>query len=201
MQNPLTSLRDDAEVTRRLLAAQDGPTILVGHSYGGAVITEAGADAPNVVGLVYIAAFAPDAGEGLRDIFARQEQPPAAASIRPDKNGFLWVAREEFRTSFAQDCGEVEARVMAAVQKPIEGRCFEDKVTRPAWKSKPSWYQVSEHDRMIPPAAERWMADRMRASTISLPASHASLVSRPSEVAKLIVEAANAAAGAKLVGA
>ncbi len=200
-QNPLTSLADDAEVTRRLLAAQNGPIILVGHSYGGAVITEAGTDVPNVVGLVYIAAFAPDAGEGLQDIFARQEQPPGAASIRPDQQGFLWIAREEFRNSFAQDCDEIEARVMAAVQKPIAGRCFADKVTRPAWRSKPSWYQVSENDRMIPPAAERWMAERMRATTISLPASHASLVSRPQQVATLILQAANAAAQAELVGA
>lgn len=194
VQNPLTSLADDAAVTRRVLAAQEGPTILVGHSYGGAVITEAGADAPNVVGLVYVAAFAPDAGEGLGDIFARQAQPPGAASIRPDKNGFLWIDPEEFRNSFAQDCDEVEARVMAAVQKPIAGRCFEDKVTKPAWKSKPTWYQVSEDDRMIPPEAERWMAERMGATTISLPASHASLVSHPAEIAKLIMDAAQTAA-------
>lgn len=201
VQNPLTSLADDAEVTRRVLAAQEGPTILVGHSYGGAVITEAGADLPNVVALVYIAAFAPDRGEGLGDIFARQLQPPGAGSIRPDKNGFLWIDPATFRESFAQDCDEVDARVMAAVQKPIAGRCFEDKVTTPAWRSKPSWYQVSEQDRMIPPDAERFMAKRMNATVISLPASHASLVSRPREVAKLILEAAHAATQAEPVGA
>lgn len=193
VQNPLTSLADDAAVTRRVLDAQGGSTILVGHSYGGAVITEAGVDAPNVVALVYIAAFAPDRG-GLGSIFARQEQPPGAKSIRPDNNGFLWIDRATFRNSFAQDCDELEARVMAAVQKPIAGRCFDDKVTQPAWKSKPSWYQVSENDRMIPPDAERWMAKRMGATTISLPASHASLVSRPAEVAKLIADAAAATA-------
>ena len=194
VQSPLTSLADDAAVTRRVLDAHTGSTILVGHSYGGAVITEAGADAPNVVGLVYIAAFAPDAGEGLGDVFARQAQPSGAASIRPDKNGFLWIDPNEFHNSFAQDCDKVEARVMAAVQKPIAGRCFEDKVTKPAWKSRPTWYQVSEDDRMIPPEAQRWMAERMGATTISLPASHASLVSHPAEIAKLIMAAAQTAA-------
>ena len=194
VQNPLTSLSDDAGVTRRVLAAQEGPTVLVGHSYGGAVITEAGADAANVVALVYVAAFAPDKGEGLGDVFSRQAQPPGAASIRPDQNGFLWIERATFRDSFAQDVDDDEAWVMAAAQKPIAGRCFEDKVTEPAWKSKPSWYRVSENDRMIPPDAERWMAKRMGATTISLPASHASLVSHPVDIAKLITDAASATA-------
>lgn len=190
-QNPLTSLSDDAAVTRRLLAMQDGPAVAVGHSYGGAVITEA-ADLSNVVALVYIAAFAPDSGESLGGIFARQEAPAGAKSIRPDSSGFLWIDRSSFRESFAQDCSEPDASLMAATQKPIAGRCFEDKVTTPAWKTKPSWYQVSDDDRMIPPEAQRWMARRMGATTISLPSSHASLVSRPAEVAKLIADAAAA---------
>lgn len=196
VQNPLTSLSDDAGVTRRVLAQQQGPTILVGHSYGGAVITEAAANAANVVALVYVAAFAPDKGEGLGDVFARQAPPPGAGSIRPDQNGFLWIERATFHDSFAQDVDDDEAWVMAAAQKPIAGRCFEDKVTDPAWKSKPSWYQVSENDRMIPPDAERWMAKRMGATTISLSASHASLVSHPAEIANLITDAAQTVARA-----
>ncbi|GHD55523.1 alpha/beta hydrolase [Jeongeupia chitinilytica] len=188
-QLPLTSLADDAAVTRSLLAMQDTPTVLVGHSYGGAVITEAASTATRVKALVYVAAFAPDSGESLGGIFARQAAPSGAQSIRPRDNG-LWIERGLFRESFAQDCSEVEARLMAAVQKPIAGRCFEDTVTTPAWKTIPSWYQVSENDHMIPPEAQRWMAGRMKATTISLPASHASLVSRPIEIARLIADAA-----------
>ena len=129
----------------------------------------------------------------MGSIFAQQAQPSGAANIRPDKDGFLWIEPKNFRESFAQDCDEVEARVMAATQKPIAGRCFEDKVTAPAWKQFPAWYQVSENDNMIPPEAERRMAERMKAKTISLAASHASLVSHPQEVANLIIEAAETA--------
>lgn len=193
VQNPLTSLTDDAAVTRHLIAAQDGPVVLVGHSYGGAVITEAAADADNVAALVYVAAFAPDVGEGLGSVFARQAQPAGAQSIRPDSNGFLWIDKASFRDSFAQDCSEEDANIMAVAQKPIAGRCFEDKISKAAWKNKPSWYQISENDRMIPPEAERWMAERMKATTISLPASHASLVSQPKAIADLIAQAAKAA--------
>lgn len=188
VQNPLTALADDVAVTRRWLARQDGSMVLVGHSYGGAVITEAATGVDAVVALVYVAAFAPDAGESLGAIFARQAQPAGAAGIRPDGEGFLWIDRDAFRESFAQDCSEQDARLMAAVQKPIAGRCFEDQVTQPAW------YQVSENDRMIPPEAQRWMAQRMNATTLALPTSHASLVARPAEVAKLIADAAKATA-------
>ncbi|QSQ17640.1 alpha/beta fold hydrolase [Myxococcus landrumensis] len=201
VQNPLTSLADDVANTRRILGLQRGPTLLVGHSYGGAVITEAGNDSPLVTGLVYIAAFAPDAGEGLGDLLGRGQPPPGGANIYPDPDGFLWIKQEGFRESFAQDLGEMDARVLGVAQRPIAGRCFSDKVTRPAWKVKPSWYQVSEQDRMIPPDTERFMAQRMRATTRSLPASHASLVSQPAEVSKLILEAAasvEAGAGASV---
>ncbi|MBN8944384.1 MAG: alpha/beta hydrolase [Rhizobiales bacterium] len=192
VQNPLTSLADDVDRTSRLAAAQDGPTLLVGHSYGGAVISGAGHDA-NVVGLVYVAAFAPDEGDSLGSIFARREPPAGAANIRPDKDGFLWIAPDRFRDSFCQDLDENEAWVMALSQKPIAGRCFEDKAGPPAWKSKPSWYQVSTEDRMIPPETEAWMASRMGArKTMSLNASHASLASHPGEIVGLIEEAASA---------
>ncbi|WP_432721725.1 alpha/beta hydrolase [Jeongeupia wiesaeckerbachi] len=192
VQLPLSGLADDAAVTRNLLSMRDTPTVLVGHSYGGAVITEAATAAGNVIALVYVAAFAPDQGESLGGIFARQAAPSGTQGIRPQANGLLWIDRTLFRESFAQDCSEADARLMAAVQKPIAGRCFEDTVTVPAWKSIPSWYQISENDHMIPPEAQRWMAERMEATTISLPASHASLVSKPAEIAQLIADAAGA---------
>ena len=190
VQNPLTSLADDIDRTSKLAAAQAGPTLLVGHSYGGAVITGAG-HVPNVAGLVYIAAFAPDEGDSLGSIFARREPPSGAASIRPDKDGFLWLAQETFRESFGQDLTEDDALVMAVAQKPIAGRCFEDKSGAPAWKTKPSWYQVSSRDNMIPPETERWMAERIGAKkTITLDASHASLASHPRDIVALVDEAA-----------
>lgn len=183
-------LADDIDRTSKLAAAQDGPTLLVGHSYGGAVISGAG-HVPNVVGLVYIAAFAPQEGDSLGSIFARREPPSGAASIRPDKEGFLWLAQDTFRQSFSQDLEETEALVMAVTQKPIAARCFEDKAGPAAWHSKPSWYQVSSRDNMIPPETEQWMADRIKTrKTITLDASHASLASHPQEIVALIEEAA-----------
>ncbi len=194
VQNPLTSLADDIERTSKLAAAQDGPTLLVGHSYGGMVITGAG-HLPNVVGLVYVAAFAPDEGETPAGIFAMREPPPGAANIRPDENGFLWIAPDKFRESFCQDLDETEALVMALTQKPIAARCFDDKSGPPAWKVKPSWYQVSANDRMIPPETQQWFAERMTPQkTITLQASHASLASHPDEIVALIEEAAGSVA-------
>lgn len=191
VQNPLTSLADDIDRTSKLAAAQGRPTLLVGHSYGGAVITDAG-HTSNVVGLVYVAAFAPDEGDSLGSIFARQAPPPGAANIRPDKDGFLWVARDKFRESFCQDLDETEALVMALTQKPIAGRCFEDKSGPPAWKGKPSWYQVSANDRMIPPETERWMAERMKPKKIiTLQSSHASLALHADQIVALIEESAD----------
>lgn len=190
VQNPLTSLADDVDRTRRLVASQDGPTLLVGHSYGGAVITEAATGQPNVAGLVYIAAFAPDTGENLGSILASQPPGSGGANIRPDSDGFLWIDPKKFHESFCQDLSQTDGNVLGALQKPIAARCFEDKITSPAWKTLPTWYQVSENDNMIPPEAERRMAERMKAKTISLPASHASLASRPSEIAGFIIEAA-----------
>lgn len=191
VENPLTSLADDAERTRKMVAQIDGPVVLVGHSYGGAVITEMG-DQPNVLGLVYIAAFAPDAGESPGGI--TQEMPPEAApNLEPDSDGYLWVKQDKFHESFCQDLGDEQALVMAVTQKAPLGSTFEDAVTDPAWKTKPTWYQVSTQDRMIAPDNERRMAERMQPQkTIELDASHASLASQPKAVADLIDEAAAA---------
>jgi pimeloyl-ACP methyl ester carboxylesterase len=159
VENPLTSLADDAERTRKMVSQVDGPVILVGHSYGGAVITEAG-DLPNVKALVYIAAFAPDAGESPGGI--TQELPPAAAAnLAPDSDGYLWVVQDKFHESFCQDLSADDALVMAVTQKAPLASTFGDTVTAPAWRVKPSWYQVSTQDRMIHPDNERRMAERI----------------------------------------
>ncbi|MER6314279.1 alpha/beta hydrolase [Streptomyces sp. NPDC001581] len=194
VENPLTSLADDAERTRRMVRQIDGPVLLVGHSYGGAVITEAG-DLPNVVGLVYIAAFAPDAGESPGQI--SQEMPPAAfANIAPDSDGYLWIKQDTFHESFCQDLSPAEALVMAVTQKAPLGSTFGDTVTVPAWRTKPTWYQVSTQDRMIHPDNERRMAQRMNPRAIvELDAGHASLASQPGPVVDLIEKAANELAG------
>lgn len=189
VQIPLTSLADDVAVTRHVIALQEGSTVLAGHSYGGSVITEAGTNAPNVVGLVYVSAFAPDEGESLGDLYARAAAP-GVAHVRPDDEGFLWIDPE----AFAQDVDPVQARILAVVQKPIAARIFGDKVTRPAWELKPSWYLVSEIDRMIPAETQRFMSKRMGATVVSVPASHWSMVSHPDQVAKLISDAASSAA-------
>ncbi len=191
VENPLTSLREDAARTQQMIRQIDGPVLLVGHSYGGAVITEAG-DLPNVVGLVFVAAFAPDAGESPGQI-SEQLPPEAFANIAPDSDGYLWIAQDKFQESFAQDLSDEAARVMAVTQKAPLGSTFSDTVTAPAWRVKPSWYQVSTHDRMIHPDNERRMAKRMQPrETIELDASHASLASQPIAIADLIDRAAYA---------
>jgi pimeloyl-ACP methyl ester carboxylesterase len=190
VENPLTSLADDAERTRKMVKQISGPVVLVGHSYGGAVITQAG-DLPNVKALVYIAAFAPDAGESPGGI--SQAKPPAAfENIAPDSDGYLWIKPDKFRDSFCQDLTADEALVMAVTQKAPLGSTFGDNISDPAWKKKPCYYQVSTADRMIHPDNERMMAARMKpVKQIELDASHASLASHPVEVTALIVEAAN----------
>lgn len=186
---PLTSLADDAARTRKMIAQVDGPVLLVGHSYGGAVITEAGT-APNVAGLVYIAAFAPDAGESPGGL--TQQHPPAgAANLAPDSDGYLWVKPDKFHESFCQDVGAEEALVMAVTQKAPLASTFGETISDPAWRTKPSWYQISSEDRMIDPANQKAMSDRLGArKIITLDAGHASLASRPVEVGALIDEAA-----------
>lgn len=188
---PLTSLADDAERTRKMIAQQEGPVLLVGHSYGGAVITEAG-DQPNVIGLVFIAAFAPDAGESPGGI--TQEHPPVAVpNLAPDSDGYLWVKPALFHESFCQDLTADEGLVMGVTQKAPLASTFGNPVTAPAWKKKPSWYQISSDDRMIAPENQQRMSARLGArKVITLDASHASLASRPVEVAALIDEAATA---------
>jgi pimeloyl-ACP methyl ester carboxylesterase len=191
VENPLTSLPDDAERTQKMIKQVDGPVLLVGHSYGGAVITQAG-DLPNVVGLVYVAAFAPDAGETLAQIGDwRAAQAPAAGNVVPDSDGYVWIKQEKFRESFCQDLPADEALVMAVTQKAPVGSTFGDAISGPAWKQKPTWYQVSVNDRMIHPDSERRMAERMKPrSTIELDASHASLASQPTAIAELVDQAA-----------
>ena len=189
VEMPLTSLAEDAERTRKMVKQQPGPVLLVGHSYGGAVITEAG-DLPNVLGLVYIAAFAPDAGESPGGI--SQALPPAAfPNLAPDSDGYLWIKFDKYHESFCPDLSADEALVMAVGQKAPLASTFGDAVTAPAWKKKPSWYQLSSQDRMIHPDNQRRMAERMKPRRIlTLDASHASLASRPVEVAALVDEAA-----------
>lgn len=188
---PLTSLADDAERTRKMVAQQAGPVLLVGHSYGGAVISEAG-NQPNVTGLVYIAAFAPDAGESPGGI-TEQHPPVAAPNLAPDSDGYLWLRADKFHESFCQDLDADDALVMAVTQKAPLASTFADQVSDPAWRHKPSWYQLSTEDRMIAPANQERMSARMQPrKVLKLDASHASLASRAQEVAALIDEAARA---------
>jgi pimeloyl-ACP methyl ester carboxylesterase len=193
VQLPLQSLDEDVARTRAVLAAQTGPTLLVAHSFGGAVVTQLGKNAPNVVGIVYESAFAPDQGESMKGILAKGPAPPSGRAIRPDKNRFLWLDPDGFVQFFAPDVPTDEARVLAAVQKPIAASELES--DRPfgeaAWKWLPTWYLVTEADQMILPNAQRAFADRIHATVVSLPgASHAAMISHPDEVAALIMKAA-----------
>jgi pimeloyl-ACP methyl ester carboxylesterase len=192
-QNPLTSLADDVANTRKLAEWMEGPTLLVGHSYGGAVITGAG-HASNVVGLVYIAAFAPEEGESLSRLWAGPDPAPGLASVSPAfDDDFLWHSQDTFHDSFCHDLDDTESLVMATSQRPTARRCFDDLSGEPAWKTKQSWYQVSAQDRMIRPKTQRWMAKRIHArETIELDTSHASFATRPTEVLELITNAAAA---------
>jgi len=193
VQNPTTSLADDVAVTRRALAAQDGPAILVGHSYGGVVITEAGTD-PNVARLVYIAAFAPDKGESVAALI--KDPPPGAPvpPILPPQDGYLFLDRANFRASFAADVSEDTASFMADSQVPWGLEALNGAVSEPAWKTKPSWYLVATEDRMIPPDAQRAMSKRAGSRVVEVTGSHAVYVSQPRAVADLIEKAASGAA-------
>ena len=189
VQNPTISLADDVAVTKRTLAAQDGPAILVGHSYGGVVITEAGND-PKVAGLVYIAAFVPDEGESVSALI--KNPPPGAPvpPILPPQDGYLFLDRAQFRASFAADVSADAAAFMADSQVPWGLEALNGAVSKPAWKTKPSWYLVSTEDRMIPPDAQRLMSKRAGATVIEAKGSHAIYVSQPSAVAAIIAKAA-----------
>src|ERR1700729_2160115 len=196
-QLPLTSLEDDITVTRNLLSMQKGPTVLIGHSYGGAVITGAANQAPNVTALVYIAAFGLDEGESLESLSKQGPATAGAAQIRPDANGFLWIDRDGFAKVFAADVDPAEARIMAAVQRPLSMNAFTAKSGPPAWKHIRSWYLVSSNDQMIPPQAEEFMAKRMGATVRAVSASHASMISHPKEVADMIGAAVEAEVAAQ----
>jgi pimeloyl-ACP methyl ester carboxylesterase len=191
VQNPTVSLADDVATTRRVIAEQGGPVILVGHSYGGAVITEAGND-PKVIGLVYITAFAPDKGESVASLI--KDPPPGAPvpPILPPKDGFLLLDRERFPASFAGDVEKGRAAFMADSQVPWGVEALSGAISEPAWKSKPSWYLLVTDDRMIPIAAQRLMAKRAGSTTAEVGGSHAIYVSQPKPVAEIIVKAAKA---------
>jgi pimeloyl-ACP methyl ester carboxylesterase len=189
-QIPLTSLEDDVAVTRRVLDAQKGPTVLVGHSYAGLVISEAASGASNVSGLVYIAAFGLDEGESIDALSKQGPAPPGSAAIHPDPQGYLWLDRSAYPKVFAGDVNPAEASVMAAVQKPWAYKALTTKAGPPAWKNKPSWYLVSTNDQMIPPDAQRVMSKRMGATIRTVPSSHAVMVSHPKEVVDIITLAA-----------
>jgi pimeloyl-ACP methyl ester carboxylesterase len=191
VQNPTLSLEGDAEATRMVLDAQDGPAILVGHSYGGAVISESG-NHPNVAGLVYITAFAPDKGESVNTLIA--DPPPGAPvpPILPPVNGFLFLDRDKFHESFAGDLPAAQAEFMADSQVPWGLDALGGAVSEPAWRSKPSWYLIASDDRMIPPPAQRAMSERAGSTVVEVPGSHSVYISRPAAVADLIKQAATA---------
>jgi pimeloyl-ACP methyl ester carboxylesterase len=191
-QFPMTSLADDVARLRQVLALQDGPTVLVGHSYGGQIMTALGPDAPNVVGLVYIAAFGLDEGESLGALLAQGPVTPALAHQFVDKRGFVWLSQDDFVDHFAGDLDPVEARVLYAVQQPLAATAFNEVMDIPAWKSLPSWYMVAADDEALPPEVEVMFAQRMGAHVVEVPSGHLAMVSKPGDVAKLIVSALDA---------
>ena len=193
-QIPLTSLADDIAVTKRLLSAQKGPTILVGHSYGGAVITGAANGESYVKGLVYITAFGLDAGESLASLSKQGPPSPGSTAIEADDKGYLWINREKFHKSFAGGATDDEAAIMAAVQKPLAFAAFGGQESTPAWKTIPSWYLTCTDDQMIPPPAQEFLAKRMNATVRSVASSHCPFMSHPQDVADIIALAAESIA-------
>ena len=191
-QFPMAALADDVSRLRQVLALQKGPTIVAGHSYGGQIITALGTDAPNVVGLVYIAAFGLDEGESIGALLAQGPVTPALAHLFIDKQGFAWLPEDDFVNHFAADVDPVKANVMYAVQQPLSAAALGDVMGVPAWKTLPSWYLVADADQAIPPDVERLFAGRMGASTVEVPTNHVAMVSRPADVVRLIETAAEA---------
>lgn len=192
-QFPLTSLADDVARLRQVLELQDGPTIVAGHSYGGQIVTALGTEAPNVIGLVYIAAFALDNGESLGALLSQGPTPAALVHLFTDQQGLNWLPEDDFVGHFAGDLEQARARVLYAVQQPLAGSTFTDVMGVPAWKSLPTWYLVAKGDEAIPPDAERQFAGRMGATTVELGSGHVAMVSHPDEVADLIRTAAEGA--------
>jgi pimeloyl-ACP methyl ester carboxylesterase len=191
VQNQTLSLESDVETTHNVLELQDGPAILVGHSYGGAVITEAGTH-DRVAGLVYIAAFAPDAGESVNTLIADPAPGAPVPPILPPQDGFLFLDREKFAASFAADLPAGQAAFMADSQVPWGVNALGGTISEAAWRMKPSWYLVASDDRMIPPAAQRAMSERAGSTVAEAPASHSIYLSQPAAVAALITQAAAA---------
>jgi pimeloyl-ACP methyl ester carboxylesterase len=185
-QFPLTSLADNVARLRQVLARQHGPTLVVGHSYGGQIITALGADAPNVIGLVYIAGFGLDQGESIGALLKQGPPTPAIAHLDVDQQGFAWIPEDDFVGHFAADVDPVKARVMFAVQQPLSWSALDDVMGVPAWKALPTWFMVAEGDQTIPPDAERLFAKRMGATTVEVSSNHVAMVSHPAEVLQLI---------------
>lgn len=192
LQFSLTKLGDDVARLRHVLARQDGPTVLAGHSYGGQIITALGDDAPNVVGLVYIAAFGLDEGESIGALLQQVPPTPAIAHLDIDDEGFAWLPEEDFLNHFAADVDRTKARVMYAVQQPLHASSLEEIMGKPAWKAIPSWFLVAEGDQTIPPDAQRQFAARMGATTTEVSTNHVAMVSHPDEVLTMIEAAAAA---------
>ncbi len=193
VQNPTLTLEGDVAATRQVTSSQDEPVILVGHSYGGAVITEAGTD-PNVAALVYIAAFAPDSGESVNTLIANPPPDAPVPPILPPQDGFLFLDREKFPASFAGDLPAAQAEFMADSQVPWGVGALSGSITEPAWRAKPSWYLVATEDRMIPPPAQRFMSERAGSTVVEARGSHSIYLSQPSAVAALIEQAASTVA-------
>jgi len=189
VQNPLTSLADDVAATKRAIALQDGPVLLVGHSYGGVVITEVGND-PKVVGLVYVAALAPSDGESVASITKPFPPAPLGSEVRADAEGFLTVTPKGIAEDFAQDLPDSEKQLLTATQGPTAAAVFGATVTTAAWKSKPSWYVIASNDRAVAPELQKAEAAAMKATSITVPSSHVPMLSHPREVADLIEQAA-----------
>jgi pimeloyl-ACP methyl ester carboxylesterase len=191
-QFPETALADDVARLRQVLARQSGPTVVAGHSYGGQIMTALGTDAPNVVGLVYIAAFGLDEGESLGALLGGGPPTPSLAHLIVDERGFGWLPEDDFVGHFAGDVDPVKARVMYAVQQPISMSAFDEVMGVPAWKSQPSWFLVATNDEAIPPDAERQFASRMGATIVEVASGHVAMVSHPEAVTELIQTAAKA---------
>ena len=192
---PLTSFSDDTMALKRALVRTEGPVVLAGHAYAGAVI--AAVNDPRVKALVYIAGLAPDEGETVAQVFYRDEKHSQSPHLAPDADGFIWMPDEGFRTAFSQHATSEQIALSAAVQRPIALRCIQEQVPEPAWKSKPSWFLIAEEDRMISPKTQQFMAKRMAAITTSLPVDHTPMLSAPQEVVDIILEANQASSDRK----
>ena len=186
----LTTLADDVTRLRQILARQNGPALVAGHSYGGQIITALGTDAPNVIGLIYIAAFGLDEGESIGALLEQGPPSPALAHLDVDPNGFAWIPEDDFINHFAADVDPVTAKVMFAVQQPLHWSALGEVMGVPAWKSLPSWFLIADGDQAIPPDAQRQFAPRMGATTVEVSTNHVAMVSHPDEVLQLITTAA-----------